>query len=322
MVDASSSVGVVAIGRNEGERLRRCLASIPPGLAVVYVDSGSTDGSPDVARAAGAQVIALDMARPFTAARARNEGWQALLAAAPTLEYVQFVDGDCEFEPGWIGQATVFLDAHPQVAVACGRRRERFPEASLFNRLCDAEWDTSIGEAAACGGDALVRCAALANVGGYDGALMAGEEPEFCLRLRKAGWLIFRLDTPMTIHDAAMLRLRQWWLRARRGGFGYAQVWDVTRRLGEPLYGRELARAVFWAGAVPLVTLLLSMAIDWRFVLLAPLAWCAQIARLARREGIMNAFLLVLEKFAECGGALDYARLRFGGAAGHAITYK
>ena len=322
MADTSQRVGVVAIGRNEGERLRRCLASIPPGLTVVYVDSGSTDGSLEAARVAGAQVVALDMARPFTAARARNEGWQALLTFFPAVEYVQFVDGDCEFEPGWIDIATAFLDADSQLAVACGRRRERFPEASLFNRLCDAEWNTPIGEAAACGGDSLVRNNALKAVGGFDAALMAGEEPELCLRLRNAGWSIHRLDAPMTIHDAAMLRLGQGWLRARRSGFGFAQVWDVTRRRGEPLYARQLARAAFWAGGLPLAAVLLAMAIDWRLALLAPLAWFAQVCRLANREGPTGAVLLLLEKFAELGGALAYVRRQLGGRAGHAITYK
>ena len=46
-----ADVAVVAIGRNEGERLRACLASVVPLAAcVVYVDSGSTDGSVAMAR--------------------------------------------------------------------------------------------------------------------------------------------------------------------------------------------------------------------------------------------------------------------------------
>ena len=49
---ATKLFGVVAIGRNEGERLRRCLASVLPQAAlVVYIDSGSTDGSPAMAHA-------------------------------------------------------------------------------------------------------------------------------------------------------------------------------------------------------------------------------------------------------------------------------
>jgi glycosyltransferase involved in cell wall biosynthesis len=50
-----SQVGLVIIGRNEGERLRRCLASVGAGgCDVVYVDSGSTDGSSEVARSRAA----------------------------------------------------------------------------------------------------------------------------------------------------------------------------------------------------------------------------------------------------------------------------
>ena len=42
-------VGVVAIGRNEGERLRVCLESARRDVhALVYVDSGSTDGSVEI----------------------------------------------------------------------------------------------------------------------------------------------------------------------------------------------------------------------------------------------------------------------------------
>ena len=41
-----SQLGIVTIGRNEGERLRRCLSSVVGrGMPVVYVDSDSTDGS-------------------------------------------------------------------------------------------------------------------------------------------------------------------------------------------------------------------------------------------------------------------------------------
>lgn len=322
MADAFTRVGVVVIGRNEGARLIRCLGSIPPGVETIYVDSGSTDKSVDAARAAGAQVVVLDMRRPFTAARARNEGWRALVAVRSGMDYIQFVDGDCEFEPGWIAAATAFLDAEQSFAIACGRRRERFPENSYYNRLCDAEWDTPVGEADACGGDALVRTAALIAVGGYDDALMAGEEPEMCLRLREAGWKIFRLDAPMTIHDAAMLRFGQWWTRARRSGFGYAQVWHSTRARHSTLYARELGRAILWAGVVPVVALTTGVLIDWRFVLVAPLLWSLQVIRYGRRVGMRKAALFLLGKFAELGGALSFLRLRLGGTHAHAITYK
>jgi glycosyltransferase involved in cell wall biosynthesis len=105
-------VGAVLIGRNEGARLLRCLASVTgKAVRVVYVDSGSTDGSVAAAAAAGAEVVVLDMAQPFTAARARNAGIERL-RTGPQLDYIQFVDGDCELQPNWIDTALAFLNSH------------------------------------------------------------------------------------------------------------------------------------------------------------------------------------------------------------------
>ena len=153
-----SQPGIVAIGRNEGERLRRCLESVVGrGHAVVYVDSGSTDGSVERARSFGAEVVELDLSVPFTAARARNAGFARLEQVAPDVALVQFVDGDCEVAPGWLDLARAMLDERPDVAVVAGRRRERHRDDTPYNRLADLEWDTPIGEAAACGGDAMIR---------------------------------------------------------------------------------------------------------------------------------------------------------------------
>ena len=141
-----SSVGFVVIGRNEGQRLMGCLGSLPfRDDRVVYVDSGSTDGSAENSRCLGVTVVALDMEKPFTAARARNEGVAALLRDHPGLRYIQFVDGDCEVREGWIEAAEALLDSSPSIGVACGRRRERHPETSIYNKLTDMEWDTPTG---------------------------------------------------------------------------------------------------------------------------------------------------------------------------------
>ena len=194
------------IGRNEGARLVACLASLTGQVRrLVYVDSGSTDGSVMAARAAGAEVVVLDMALPFTAARARNAGL-AVLADAPP-EFVQLVDGDCAVQPGWIAAALAGFAAHPAAVVLCGRRRERFPEASVYNALADREWNTPIGPALTCGGDALMRFDAVQTVGGYDPRLIAGEEPDLCLRLRAKGGEVWRIDAEMTLHDAAMTKI-------------------------------------------------------------------------------------------------------------------
>lgn len=83
------SVGVAVIGRNEGDRLRRCLNSVRAiADRVVYVDSGSIDDSVDMSRAQGVLVVELDMVTPFTAARARNAG-----SVFVSLGHAQFIGG-------------------------------------------------------------------------------------------------------------------------------------------------------------------------------------------------------------------------------------
>ena len=318
------SVDAVVIGRNEGARLVACLASLAGRVRrVVYVDSGSTDGSVAAAQAAGAQVVALDMARPFTAARARNAGLAVLAGDAPDL--VQFVDGDCIVDPGWIPVAAAFLAANPQVGVVCGRRRERFPEASVFNRLADAEWDTPVGQAAACGGDALMRYPAVAGVGGYRDDLIAGEEPELCQRLRRAGWQVWRLDAGMTLHDAAMTRLSQWWKRSRRAGHAFAEGAALHGAGPDRHWVAETRRALVWGAVLPGVAVLGAMLHPAALALL--LAWPAQVLRLARRWGggraaWERALFTVLGKLPEAQGALGFYLGRITGRRRGLIEYK
>ena len=260
--------GAVAIGRNEGKRLKSCLASLSSAAAVVYVDSGSTDGSAQWARDQGATVVDLDMATPFTAARARNAGLRRLQEIAPDLRYVQFVDGDCELNKGWPAQSISFLEQHIDVGAVAGRLHERHPEQSVYNWLCDREWDTPIGETRACGGIAMMRIAGLQAVGGFREDLIAGEEPELCVRLRAAGWRVWRLDCDMAVHDAAMTHFAQWWRRAIRSGYAFAQGAYLHGAPPERHWVWESRRAWIWGIWLPLVCLVVGL-------LFAPWGWAA-----------------------------------------------
>lgn len=257
-----SSVGVVAIGRNEGERLIRCLkslqAQLPEDMPIVYVDSGSTDGSIEAAESLGVTVVNLDMTMPFTMARGRNAGFDYLVAHHPTLEYVQFIDGDCELLPGWLDKSLTFISQDETLAVVCGRRKERFPDASVYNQLADLEWNTLIGEAKACGGDALMRVAALKEVGGYNQTLIAGEEPEMCIRLREKGWRIWRLDADMTLHDAAMYRFEQWWKRSVRGGWAIAEGYAMHGKPPESYMNKEYRSGWLWGMLIPAMSIVFA----------------------------------------------------------------
>lgn len=323
-----SPFGLVAIGRNEGDRLRTCLASAQDQAAVlVYVDSGSSDGSVALAQAHGALVVNLDMSQPFTAARARNEGFRRLLDAAPALTLVQFVDGDCEVAPGWFDTARAFLATHPEVAAVCGRRRERHPERSVYNRLCDLEWNTPVGEARAFGGDVMMRVAALQQVKGYRADLIAGEEPELAVRLRAAGWTLHRLDAEMTLHDAAMTRFGQWWQRAKRAGFAFAEGALLHGAPPERHWVRESRSAWVWGVALP-AGVLLAAGVGGPVFLCALAVYPLQVARLALRgEGapslrLARAFFLVLGKFAEASGQIKFLAHRLFGSRARLIEYK
>ena len=251
-----SSVGVVIIGRNEGKRLSACITSVlPQASTIVYVDSGSADDSVARALTLGCSVVELDMTQPFTAGRGRNAGYQHLLHAHPNLTYIQFIDGDCILDASWLATAVAKMASDDTIGVVCGRRRERYPEASIYNLLCDMEWDTPIGEAAACGGDSLMRVAALAPTGGFDPAFAAGEEPELCFRLRQNGWKIWRIDAEMTHHDAAMTSFNQWWSRSVRSGSAYAQGAWTHGNSAEKYDVRDSLRIWLWACAIPLLCL-------------------------------------------------------------------
>jgi glycosyltransferase involved in cell wall biosynthesis len=327
----SRRIGVVAIGRNEGERLRRCLASLADQVqALVYVDSGSTDGSVALAKEMGAIVVELDRGVPFTAARARNAGLARLLSEVPGLEMVQFVDGDCEVDRDWLYHAQKELFADPKLAVVCGRRRERTPEASVYNRLCDLEWDTPVGVADSCGGDALMRVEPIRAVDGYNPDLIAGEEPELCLRLRQHGWKIRRVDAEMTLHDAAMTRFRQWWKRAIRGGYAYA---DGAARHGhepERHWVRDMRSIWFWGLGIPLCALGFAPVTGGTSLLLLggyP-ALALRIYRTSRTRGLsatdarLYAGACVVGKFPQVMGQILYWTKRLTGRRGAIIEYK
>lgn len=332
----SEDTGIVAIGRNEGERLRVCLESaVPQARHVIYVDSGSTDGSLEMARSRGATVVELDTERPFTAARARNAGFAALEARASqhgdALRFVQFVDGDCELDADWMTRAREVMEANEAVVVVGGRRAERYLEHSVYNLLCDMEWDTPIGEALECGGDALMRAEAFRAVDGFREDLIAGEEPELCGRLRRRGGRILRIDAPMTLHDARIDSITQWWMRNVRAG--YANAESSAGQGTPPLEGAPSASRSIW-----LWGLILPVSIAFTALLGAPLLaillaalYPIQVARIARRRPCPRfsdadqwryAVACVLGKIPNVQGHLRYWRGRVTGRRSRLIEYK
>ena len=307
-------IGIVAIGRNEGARLEQCLASIlSKSRRVVYADSASSDDSVEVACRLGVEVISLPENALLSAAAGRVAGFECLRSLHPEVDMVQFIDGDCLLDPEWLATAADFLWGRPQAAVVCGRRYEAQPKASIYNAICDAEWDTPVGQAQACGGDALYRVVPYEAAGGFRSDLLAGEEPELCSRMRARDWEIWRIDALMTEHDAHMLHFGQWWRRSRRGGYGYAQVWNVTRKTGDPLYSRQLASALAWTIGLPLALIICAIVVKQPIVMaMIPVTYVLQAGRIYRKNEddhsrrLARAALTVFAKVPESIGALLY----------------
>jgi len=324
-----NDTGVVVIGRNEGERLINCLQSFKPFcLPIVYVDSGSNDNSVSAAKALNAEVVNLDLSKPFTAARARNEGFSRLMQIAPSIKFVQFIDGDCEVVSTWLQAALKTFDGNNELAVVCGRRKERYPNKTFYNFMCDLEWNTPIGSAKACGGDALMLVEAFQAVNGFNNTLIAGEEPELCLRLRAKGWKIERIDEEMTLHDAGMVRFSQWWKRTVRAGHAFAEGAYMHGAGHEQHWVKETKRAWVWAFILPL-SIILVMTYDFHFGVLCLMVYPLQILRLALsnfRHGELVAFKLaglsILGKFAELQGQFSFHFNRIFKHKSQLIEYK
>ena len=307
--DIAEKIGIVIIGRNEGKRLPLCFQSMGMlGCQKVYVDSGSIDESVAIAKAHGIDIVELDKSAPFSAARARNEGFERLLELNPALELVHFIDGDCELAPCWLSNVIEVFDKQKNVAVISGRLREKHRNTSVYMKLCDMGWYKPAGFVDACGGIATYRRNVFESMSGFNGLLIAGEEPELCLRMREAGWKVLSLDVEMGTHDSAMTKFSQWWTRCVKVGFGYMNGLEWGG------WSKQYKSTLFWAG-LPLVIVLLVLMSSSGVSLLLFLLYPIQVYRifrkasgdkLSRKDRFIYAFFCMLSKFPESQGIMAY----------------
>lgn len=330
----ADDVGVVVIGRNEGERLKRCLtAEGIKGLPTVYVDSGSSDGSAELADSLGVDVVVLKSDRPYTAARGRNAGIEYLSATHPSLTFVQLLDGDTEVDDSFISRAYDEITKQHTNGAVSGRLRERHRDASKYNRLCDMEWNHSVGPSEVFSGNVLLRIESWRDAGGYDETLIAGEDPELSLRVRNKGWSISCIDAEMGLHDADMHTFSQWWTRTTRTGHAFAEGADLQRASGH--YAREIRSIAFWGGALPAViagsaALGFSKRQAWLGVAAAglyPLQWWrVRGHRLEMGDDDADSKLyathVIIGKFAEVRGAMRYYLNRRRGKRQELVEYR
>ncbi|WP_439111434.1 glycosyltransferase [Lentibacter sp.] len=326
-MSTATRIGAVVIGRNEGQRLVNCLTSLQGEVdLLIYVDSGSSDGSLAAAERLGAETVLLGSDVPFTAARARNAGFEQIMARPDAPEFVQFVDGDCTLEVGYLTHAAEALAKDESLGLVTGWRAEIHADASIFNEMCHFEWHRPAGEIMACGGDMMVRASAFEAVGGFNPAVIAAEDDEFCTRLRKAGHKLLRLPIPMTHHDANMTRFSEWWSRAVRTGHGFEQVND----LHPDYFVRERRRMWLFGGVLPLLGLVGAVLFWPLFALIAALYGVSYLRTvrglesdgLARARAWRHAVYLFLSKFPNIIGAATYRKRKRLGSRMEIIEYK
>lgn len=277
---SAPKLSYVVIGKNEGEHLAACLHAIasqtrPPSFEVIYVDSGSTDNSLEIARATpDVKVITIDDGKP-SAARARNLGWRAA-----TGELVHFVDGDAALTPYWVTHAvSAMLD--PMVAAVSGRLKERHPEQSVYNRFADLDWPHGSGSVDTFGGIVLVRREALERCGGFDESIRSGEEPELALRFVRRGYTILQVPLLMATHDLGFTKFSQYWRRNLMVGWAYAERSARIRESGQSvLYERATKSRVLLLLVLALV--LGGILISKKLLLLVVALAVLDLARLAR----------------------------------------
>lgn len=321
------AVGFIAIGRNEGERLKRCLISLKRyGGPIVYIDSGSADNSVDAASALGAEVDALSDNEAFTAGRARNAGFDRLKENWPETEFVMFIDGDCELVDGFVDAALLTLRDDPSIGVVTGRCRELYPDATIYNRLCDMEWNGPVGDIDACGGIFMARRAVFEEAGGFNPTVIAAEDDELCIRVRANGHRVNRIAHEMCLHDADMRRFGQWWRRAERAGHAFSQVGDMH----PGYFAGPRRRAWLWGLVLPGIAIALAPFTNgWSLILLLlyPVSFIRTWRSLIRngasmRHAGLHAAFLTLAKFPNLAGMIAYRLKRLKGDRIAIVEYK
>lgn len=245
------TLSIVVIGRNEAERIGKCLESIQneittfPSAELIFVDAGSTDDSVAIAARLGIKALEID---PANAASARNAG-----LARCTGKYVQFLDGDMILSPGWLQFALERLEVCEFDAVA-GKIVEETKNASIYSRVFGLDWNHKSGPVETLGGASLWRRQVIQRLGGFDEALDVGEDPDLSLRARALGHQLMQLDVTMVGHSLGLRTLGDWVCRGKSVGRSTALVFKRHSQ------ARGARRRIFAAFAAPFAGIFIVVA--------------------------------------------------------------
>jgi glycosyltransferase involved in cell wall biosynthesis len=254
---------------NEAKNLPRVLDAllaqdIPrEQFEIVVVDGGSEDGSVELAKRRGARVLNSERG----VSRQRNFG--AKETAAP---YLAFVDSDCVVGPDWLRRGIELLEQGAALAGGPIRADEcsgwpgriwAFHNATRWRRLAAR---TEQHYRLITTQNLLVRRDVFDRVGGFDEALVSGEDYFFCCEVRRLGGRIAFDEGVPVEHLGQPTTLRS---------FFSEQVWhsntEVWRRLraeghgnvGQAAYRFGLLNILLLVGVLVGLTASLIMMSPW-----------------------------------------------------------
>ena len=269
-------------------------------------------------------VLELDPSIPFSAGRARNEGFEKLVNEFSDIEFVQFVDGDCALKKGWLKEARDTLTGSDSIAAVIGHLQEVGNPSGVFGRLFSMEWHSGAGEVSdfgKFGGITMIKRSVLHELGGYNPSVIAGQDSELGVRMKLAGYIVFKIDAPMATHDAGIDTFRQWWKRSVRAGHAIGQRAYLNGNTPLRDCVHERRSTWFWGIGLPIIIALTSFPTNGLslFALGGYLVLGSRVfvRRVKSGQVVSDAFLyaafIILSKFANGVGLIRFYINRFRG---------
>lgn len=270
---ADIDVSIVIVSRNVRDVLRACLASIAAHAGelrteTIVVDAISTDGTPAMVRDEFPAVTLLEPGENTGFARGNNLGIRRSQGGAILL-----LNPDTELTPGALPMLVVALQAEPEIGVVGPRlrypdgsvqsSRRRFPtlRTAIVESTIVQEWRPNHPELARyfmadvpddaphdadwlVGACLLVRRDVFETAGLLDERLfLYAEEPEWCWRVRRAGWRVRYIPAAEVTHHEGRSTGQN--VAVRQRAFATSKAY-MMRQLHGPMTGL-LTRAVLVA---------------------------------------------------------------------------
>ena len=329
--DFAAEIGFIVSGDGDLESTARAVSGKLPGAKIVCVTTTEAETAHEDDDAY--EVVNL-RDRHATLGRVRNAGYRRLKKILPGMSFVHFVEPELAFYDEWFDNAVRFFDRRPEVAAVEGRVTVSSDRATRLSDLWELSRDDDAGERVAIGDTFLVRTDAFEAAGGFRGDVPGVETADLCIRLRKRGAHVWRVDADMGDRAPQVRTVGQWFASSTRNGANYALGAGLHGAAPERFRVTEQARALIWGALFPVfvfaaAALCASMAFFMRgsltplfaaagVVAIGAMAYALKIVAIAFRRGIFSlkswqyAMLVSLGHFSEAAGVFG-AWLRFRG---------